>query len=138
MSLSGTSGGAVCAALAWYGLLKAAAGDPTPIQKRIKDFWEEIIAQLAPELYVDKLGAEMLRMIENGVLPHLELNPVSALNQVFISSLISFLPRRFFTDLKAALEAHIAFEELPELVKPDSPVLLLGAADVLTGELKKF
>ena len=127
-----------CAALAWYGLLKAAAGDPTPIQKRIKDFWEEIIAQLAPELYVDKLGAEMLRMIENGVLPHLELSPVSALNQAFISSLTSFLPRRFFTDLRAALEAHIAFEELPELVKPDSPVLLLGAADVLTGELKKF
>ena len=29
VSLSGTSGGAVCAALAWYGLLKAAAGDPT-------------------------------------------------------------------------------------------------------------
>ena len=52
-------------------------------------------------------------MIENGVLPHLELSPVSTLNQVFISSLISFLPRRFFTDLKAALEAHIAFEELP-------------------------
>ncbi len=138
VSLSGTSGGAVCAALAWYGLLKAAAGDPTPIQKRIKDFWEEIIAQLAPELYVDKLGAEMLRMIENGALPHLELSPVSALNQAFIAFLTSFLPRRFFTDLRAALEAHIAFEELPELVKPDSPVLLLGAADVLTGELKKF
>jgi len=138
VSLSGTSGGAVCAAVAWYGLLKAAAGDPIPIQKRIKDFWEEIIAQLAPELYVDKLGAEMLRMIENGALPHLELSPVSALNQAFISFLTSFLPRRFFTDLRAALEAHIAFEELPELVKPDSPVLLLGAADVLTGELKKF
>ena len=138
VSLSGTSGGAVCAALAWYGLLKAADGDPTPIQKRIKDFWEEIIAQLTPELYVDKLGAEMLRLIENGFLPHLELSPVSTLNQIFISSLISFLPRRFFTDLKAALEAHIAFDELPNLIKPDSPVLLLGAADVLTGELKKF
>ena len=77
-------------------------------------------------------------MIENGVLPHLELSPVSALNQIFFSSVTSFLPRRFFTDLKAALEAHIAFEELPNLIKPDSPVLLLGAADVLTGELKKF
>ena len=99
--------------MAWYGLLKAAAGDPTPIQKRIKDFWEEIIAQLAPELYVDKLRAEMLRMIENGALPHLELSPVSALNQAFISFLTSFLPRRFFTDLRAALEAHIAFEEVP-------------------------
>ena len=45
----------------------------------------------------------------------------------------SFLPRRFFTDLKAVLEAHIAFDELPNLITPDSPVLLLGAADVLYG-----
>ena len=81
VSLSGTSGGAVCAALAWYGLLKAADGDPTPIQKRIKDFWEEIIAQLTPELYVDKLWAEMLRLIENGLLPTSKLSPVSTLNQ---------------------------------------------------------
>ena len=35
----------------------------------------------------------------------------------------AFLPRRFFTDLKGALEAHIAFEDLPNLIKPDSPVL---------------
>jgi hypothetical protein len=33
VSLSGTSGGAVCASLAWYGLLKASHGDPTPIHK---------------------------------------------------------------------------------------------------------
>jgi NTE family protein len=138
VSLSGTSGGAVCAALAWYGLLKAAHGDPTPIQKRIKDFWEEIIAQIRPELYLDKFSADMLRMIENGFLPHLELSPVSALSQMFFSAVTAFLPRRFFTDLKGALEAHIAFEELPNLVKPDSPVLLLGAAEVLSGELKKF
>jgi len=69
VSLSGTSGGAVCAAVAWYGLLKAAAGDPIPIQKRIKDFWEEIIAQIPPELYVDQFSTEMLRLIENGVIP---------------------------------------------------------------------
>ena len=82
VSLSGTSGGAVCASLAWYGLLKASHGDPTPIHKRIKDFWEEIIAQLPPELYVDKYSAELLRMIENGVIPHLELSPVSDLNRI--------------------------------------------------------
>jgi hypothetical protein len=90
VSLSGTSGGAVCAGLAWYGLLKAASGDPTPIQKRIKDFWEEIIAQLAPELFVDKLGAEMLRMIADGSIPHLELSPVSALNQMLFSAVEFF------------------------------------------------
>ena len=138
VSLSGTSGGAVCAALAWYGLLEDAAGDRTPIQKRIKAFWEEIIAQLPPELYVDKMSAETLRMIENGILPHLELSPISVLSQMMFSAVVSMLPRRFFTDLKGALEAHIAFDRIPSLVKADSPVLLLGAADVLTGELKKF
>lgn len=138
VSLSGTSGGAVCASLAWYGLLKTAAGDRTAIAKRIKGFWEEIIAKLPPELFVDTLSAELLRMIENGAIPHLELTPVSALSQMFISALTAILPRRFFTDLKGALEAHIDFEELPNLVGPDSPVLLLGAANVLTGELKKF
>src|SRR5271157_1426338 len=138
VSLSGTSGGAVCASLAWYGLLKAANGDPTPIHKRIKDFWEEIIAQLPPELNLDTYAAEMLRLIENGMLPHLELSPVSALSQMFFSGITALLSRRFFTDLKAALEAHIAFDELPNLIRTDSPVLLLGAANVLTGELKKF
>ncbi len=138
VSLSGTSGGAVCASLAWYGLLKAAQGDRIPIQKRIIDFWEEIFAQIPPELYVDNVSAEMLRLIENGVIPHLELSPVSLLSQMFFSAVTAFLPRKFFTDLKGALESHIAFEELPNLIKPDSPVLLLGAADVLTGELKKF
>ncbi|MFO0912398.1 MAG: patatin-like phospholipase family protein [Pirellulales bacterium] len=68
----------------------------------------------------------------------MELSPVSLISQMFMSALTTFLPRRFFTDLKAALEAHIDFAELPKLIRPDSPVLLLGAADVLTGELKKF
>jgi NTE family protein len=138
VSLSGTSGGAVCASLAWYGLLEAAQGDPIPIQKRIKGFWEELMAQLPPELYVDKYGTEVLRMIENGCLPHLELSPVSMLNRMFFSWITAMLPRRFFTDLKLALETHIAFSQIPSLVGPESPVLLLGAANVLTGELKKF
>jgi NTE family protein len=138
VSLSGTSGGAVCAALAWYGLLKAARGDPTPFHKRLSDFWEELMPQLPPELLVDQMGAKVLRMVADGTLPHLELSPVSQLNQMFNSWLTSMLPRRFFMDLKFALESHIAFDELPNLIKADSPVLILGAANVLTGELKKF
>ena len=138
VSLSGTSGGAVCASLAWFGLLKAARGDPVPIQKRMQDFWKEIMAQLPAEVAMDRMSAEMLRMIENGMLPHVELTPISALSQMFTTALTTFLPRRFFTDLKGALEEHIDFEAIPELLQDDSPVLLLGAADVLTGELKKF
>jgi NTE family protein len=57
---------------------------------------------------------------------------------MMLAAITSYLPRRFFTDLKLALETHIAFDELPKLVGPDSPILFVGAADVLTGELKKF
>jgi NTE family protein len=78
---------------------------------------------------MDNLSAELLRMIENGVLPHLELSPVSALSQAILTVMTALLPRRFFTDLKGALEAHIDFGGLTNLVKPDSPVLLLGAAE---------
>jgi NTE family protein len=138
VSLSGTSGGAVCAALAWFGLLKAARGDRSPIQQRILDFWDDITANLPPETSLDKSACDAMRLMYKGMLPHLELSPVSWLQQMFLSSLTPFLPRPLFTDLKAALEAHIDFEELPNLVRPDSPVLLLGAADVCSGQLKKF
>jgi NTE family protein len=138
VSLSGTSGGGVCAALAWFGLLKAARGDRSPIQQRILDFWDDITAKLPPELNLDKSACDAMRLMYKGVLPHLEMSPVSWLQQMFLSSLTPFLPRPLFTDLKAALEAHIDFEELPNLVRPDSPVLLLGAADVCSGQLKKF
>jgi NTE family protein len=42
VSLTGTSGGGICAALAWYGLLKEAGGDNVPIQDRIMGFWYDL------------------------------------------------------------------------------------------------
>jgi NTE family protein len=138
VSLSGTSGGGICAALAWYGLLKAARGDPYPIHKRILDFWEDILAKLPTEVGLDKYMCDTLRLIDQGMLAHLELSPMSWLTRVLLSNLSHFLPREPFTNLKAALQAHIAFAELPKLVRRDSPVLLLGAADVCSGHLKKF
>jgi len=36
------------------------------------------------------------------------------------------------------LEKHVDFGRLDELVKPSSPMLLVGAADVLSGEFKAF
>jgi NTE family protein len=138
VGLSGTSGGAICASLAWFGLLKAAQGDDTPIQKRIIDFWEDIIAKLPPEAFFDKFLAEMMRLVDKGVLPHYETSPESPFSQMLMSNISSAMPRKFFTDLKAAIEEHIDFEELPKLVKPDSPVLIVGAADVCSGQLKKF
>jgi NTE family protein len=138
MSLSGTSGGAVCAALAWYGLLKVAGGDTTPIQNRLTDFWEELSAQHPQELNLDKWCSEFLRMVDKGWMPMLEMSPADLPMQWAFGMLQSVLPRRLFTDLKGMLYKHIDFAEAQKLMRPESPILVVGAADVLTGELKKF
>ncbi len=138
LTLSGTSGGAVCAALTWFGLLKRARGDATPVQSRLADFWHELSAQHLQELWLDHSGAEYLRRVAKGWLPQFELSPTSLPVQTLFSMLNWVLPRPLFTDLKAMLEKHINFDEARDLVRPDSPVLVVGAADVLTGELKKF
>lgn len=138
VSLSGTSGGAICAALAWYGLLKLAQGDPKPIPQRILEFWEELSAQAPVERAVDDSIAALLRITDRGMLPHFELSPASLATRMTVGWLTSLLPRHEFTDLKRLLEKHIHFGQLKELTGPKSPVLLVGAADVLTGELKKF
>jgi NTE family protein len=138
MSLSGTSGGAVCAALAWYGLLRAANGDVTPIQDRLTEFWEELTAQHPQELFLDRYCSEALRMVQKGWMPTVEQSPADLPMQMAFSMLQSILPRPLFTDLKAMLEKHIDFAEAQSLIRTESPILIVGAADVLTGELKKF
>lgn len=138
VSLSGTSGGAICAALAWYGLLKAAREDSTPIQNIIMGFWRDLTAQFPPEMSLEGSLAAWLRLVDKGLFPHFEYSPASAMIQGSLGFLSSLLPRVEFTNLKILLEEHIKFDELPELMRPDSPALLVGAADVLTGELKKF
>ena len=138
VSLSGTSGGAICAGLAWYGLLKEAQGDSTPIPHRILQFWDELTCGSSAERAFDDSVAAMLRIIDRGVLPQFATSPASPIAGAMMGMLSGFLPRIEFTNLKALLEKHIDFAELKELVGPKSPVLLVGAANVLTGELKKF
>jgi NTE family protein len=43
-----------------------------------------------------------------------------------------------FTDLRALVVKHLDFDALPALIERDSPVLLLGAGDVLEGTFKVF
>jgi NTE family protein len=138
VSLTGTSGGAVCAVLAWYGLLKSAQGDPTPVPDRLMAFWHDLSAQLPPEMSFETSVAEWLRMVDKGMWPRFEYSPASMLSQWMFSAASSFLPRPEFTNLRVILEKHINFAEFPKLIGPDSPILLVGAAEVLTGELKIF
>ncbi|MFO0946628.1 MAG: patatin-like phospholipase family protein [Planctomycetota bacterium] len=138
VSLSGTSGGAVCASLAWHGLLRAAKGDKSPIQDRLTSFWNELSAQFTSEISLDAVLTQWMRVIDKGVWPRFEISPASSISQWALDYTRNLLPRHEFTDLKLMLEKHIDFEALRNLVEPHSPVLLVGAAEVLTGELKVF
>ena len=138
IALTGTSGGAVNAALAWYGLLKTAKGDTTPIGQRITDFWEDLMAKEPLELFLDQTMTDTLRKVSVGLLPMYEVSPSSPLNQWLQSTLSKFLPRERFTDFKGLLEDHIQFDEIDNLIEMDSPILHIGAANVLKGNLKIF
>lgn len=138
VGLSGTSGGAVTAALAWVGLLKQAQGDPTPVSDRILAFWEDMTAKSPPEIVLDNTCVQLIRLFESGFMPGLVSSPSSVAYQLWSKMVSTLLARPEFTDLRTVLTKHLDFESLPGLVEADSTVLLVGAADVLEGSFKIF
>jgi NTE family protein len=138
VGLSGTSGGALTAAIAWMALLKRAQGDRTPIGEQIVACWKDLSAQTLPEIVVDKVTTEYVRLTERGLFPTWAVSPSSQGFQLLSRATALMVGRPEFTDLRALLVRHIDFSTLPTLVQPDSPVLLVGAGDVLDGTIKIF
>jgi NTE family protein len=133
-SLSGTSGGAVCAALVWYAIKRG----EQPVTKRLMAFWQDNTAQRPGERLFNHLIVEWLRMVNRGVVPVLQLGPGSP----FMKTMVGFATigqREEFADLKHLLRRHIDFDEIAAWgPQPAAPVLVLGAASVLSGKLAKF
>ncbi len=138
VGLSGTSGGAITAALAWVGLLRQAQGDPTPIEKRILDCWHDLTAQTPIEIMLDSMCVQLVRLHESGMMPSIASSPSSPMFRLWAKMTELIVGRPEFTDLRALLVKHLDFEDLPGLVDAESPVLVLGAADVLEGTFKTF
>jgi NTE family protein len=138
VALSGTSGGAITAALAWYGLLEQARGDGKPIEDRILGFWRDLTAQTPQEMLLDGWCAQIMRLTESGILPTIASSPSSPQFRFWTQVMIPMMTRPQFTDLGTLVRRHLDFDALPSLVEPDSPVLLVGAADVLQGAFKVF
>ncbi|MGL5033475.1 MAG: patatin-like phospholipase family protein [Microcystaceae cyanobacterium] len=134
VSLSGTSGGGICAFLVWYALQK---GD-TIIWQRLIDFWQDNSANTPQEKIFNDLVIKTLESVSKGLIPQYNLTPYSPFTQAWLSlATVGLRPR--FTDLKALLEAHINFSELETWqVRSQSPILLLGACNILSGKLDKF
>lgn len=134
VSLSGTSGGALCATLLWYALMK---GDANPT-RRLLDFWHDNTAQSSAEQHFNHSIIESLRATSKGHLPQINMSPSDPLAKLMMSLSTSGL-RPEFTDFPALLRKHLDFDELLRWgAQPDAPALLLGAAEVLSGKLRKF
>lgn len=110
VGLSGTSGGAVCAALAWSGLL---AGGAAEACRRLAAFWDELAASDPFDRMLNDWAVWAARL------------PVSAEVSPYAYAPVGE-PR-----LRALLARHLDLDGLP--AGRAGPALLIGAADVLSG-----
>ena len=118
VGLSGTSGGAICAALAWAGLIR---GGPEEARKRLLGMWRD--------LEVHNLFDEMT----NFWLVSLARSPITE----------EISPYAYYPvaakALKTLLERHLHLEKLPAAPERRShPSLLVGACDILAGQRTIF
>ena len=128
MAFSGTSGGAVCALLAWYALIEHGKGEAGPREAGhlLDKFWvEDNAAKDPPE-----------RLLNDWLIGWLRWQKMTGL-------LVEGSPNAFsdyWQDrLRQALKENVPFGEInEELVKPSSPRLFVGAVNVLTGEFGVF
>ncbi|MBA2409118.1 MAG: patatin-like phospholipase family protein [Gammaproteobacteria bacterium] len=121
VALSGTSGGAICALLAWYVLLTY---DIDKALSLLDSFWRANSTHAPWDKFLNTCLLQATRFFANiGGVP-----------------LVSpkYLPTRGLDQFRGMLEEHVDFDGLDKLVMSDSPLLLLGAADVLSGEFKAF
>ena len=120
VGLSGTSGGAICALLAWYGL---AGPEQVPPGALLDAFWADNSATAPYEQVLNSWtvwsGALQNVVAMPAVSPY--ANPFAALAPA---------------ELRRMLEARVDFGALPDGDR--DPVLLIGAVDVLSGEFKAF
>jgi NTE family protein len=134
VSISGTSGGALCASLIWYSLHKG----EKPLWQRLINFWEDNTARGFMEQITNRTLIDTMRLINRGMMPMLQTSPASAMMQA-MSRMFATGQRAEFSDFPSLLRRHIDFEEIASWgVLTTGPVLIIGAASVLSGRLRKF
>ena len=134
VSLSGTSGGSICATLAWYSLM---LGEDRPWE-RLYEFWRENATSSPSEELFNRIVVESMRMTNAGRIPSVSFSPTSPIAKMSLASSTRNL-RPLFIDFQGLLEKHIDFGKLLDMgARPGETALLIGAVDVLSGRLAKF
>ncbi|HEX2741069.1 MAG TPA: patatin-like phospholipase family protein, partial [Rubrobacter sp.] len=123
VALSGTSGGAICAVLAWYALLeKGGAGRAAEL---LDSFWRNNSARDFLEAFWNEWFLWVNRSQGSFVLP--AVSPYDTPTSDWAQN-----------QLRELLTDHVDFRKLKSLSKKSSPMLLIGAVDVLSGVFKAF
>ncbi|HEY8944759.1 MAG TPA: patatin-like phospholipase family protein, partial [Polyangiaceae bacterium] len=131
VGLSGTSGGALTAAVAWAALIEQGRDRSVSVQDRILALWRDLTAQTPLEIALDQYLTQSLRLVARGVVPQLATSPSALPFRLMTEAFSRMVSRPEFTDLRALLNKHLDFEAFPSLLHEDSPALLIGACDIL-------
>jgi NTE family protein len=122
VALSGTSGGAVCALLAWYHLL---GNDAVGATEALDAFWRDNSATAPQE-----------QVVNNWLLW------ASSLQNFVATPAVSPYHNPFSTvaldEFRGMLERRVDFEKVGVQPEGSWPALLVGAVDVLSGEFRAF
>ncbi|MBK7464370.1 MAG: patatin-like phospholipase family protein [Betaproteobacteria bacterium] len=118
--ISGTSGGALCAAIAWYGLIQ---NNPERGAQLLESFWDEMSSRNLPDALSNHFLVWLQRSASFFALPAVSPYQLPNTGQDYLADII---------------KQHIDFAQLPALVKPSSPRLLVGAVEVLSGQFTVF
>jgi len=121
IALTGTSGGAICAALAWEGFVRH---DPKLAVKKLAKFWESMSAREPVDQIVNQAMLASLSLRDLMIMP--EVSPYN-------------LPTWGEDHFRAMLNGFFDFDELRQLArKPGAPLLQIGAVEVLSGHFELF
>ncbi|WP_254523787.1 patatin-like phospholipase family protein [Natrinema caseinilyticum] len=123
VGLSGTSGGAVCATAAWYGL--AERGTDYAIET-LDAIWRDFSARSLPDMIANEWVVQLAQFAAHG-------GPLPLFSPYELP--YTDVGRERFLD---TLESHIDFGRVPSLAADTSIDLILGAADVTEGEFETF
>jgi NTE family protein len=134
VSVSGTSGGALCAFFLWYAAKK---GDEC-LWKRLIDFWQDNTAQTPEERSFNDFAINTMRLVGQGLIPQYSSSPAAPLVKMWFS-MATLGQRSRFCNFQELLAAHIDFSELAAWgAQPKPPILILGACNIVTGRLHQF
>lgn len=121
-ALSGTSGGAICALLAWYGILKDGGENGDTAIKMLDSFWKDMSASTFGDMLMNEWVVQSAHLQDKIAMPQTSPYSYPAFGQYYMRTL---------------LEKQVEFNKIKTITDPKVD-LLIGAVDVVSGDFCVF